>query len=215
MRPSATARNRSTAFRPGLSAMLGAFQKRCTRSRCAGSSKSMWAASMLARPPTSRPPMALGWPVTENGPMPGLADAAGGQMAVDDGVDLVGAVRRLVDALAVDGDRTLGRRRTARRTRAVRPGREPGLPRRRAQGRAPRPPPAPRRSRWCVPRCSRGRARRCRARYAEQADEQRDVAVRRDRQMQVGDLGGHRCGADRSARPASRAASPCAAAMRW
>ena len=31
----------------------------------------MWAASMLARPPTSRPPMALGWPVMENGPMPG------------------------------------------------------------------------------------------------------------------------------------------------
>ena len=27
---------------------------------------------MLARPPTSRPPMALGWPVTENGPQPGL-----------------------------------------------------------------------------------------------------------------------------------------------
>ncbi len=31
----------------------------------------MWAASMLASPPTSRPPMALGWPVIENGPMPG------------------------------------------------------------------------------------------------------------------------------------------------
>ena len=26
---------------------------------------------MLARPPTSRPPMAFGWPVTLNGPMPG------------------------------------------------------------------------------------------------------------------------------------------------
>ncbi len=27
---------------------------------------------MLASPPTSRPPMAFGWPVTENGPQPGL-----------------------------------------------------------------------------------------------------------------------------------------------
>ena len=26
---------------------------------------------MLARPPTSRPPIAFGWPVTLNGPMPG------------------------------------------------------------------------------------------------------------------------------------------------
>ena len=33
----------------------------------------------------------------------GLADAPGRQMAVDDGVDLVGALRRLVDALAVAG----------------------------------------------------------------------------------------------------------------
>ena len=33
---------------------------------------SICAASMLARPPTSRPPMAFGWPVTEKGPMPGL-----------------------------------------------------------------------------------------------------------------------------------------------
>ena len=34
------------------------------RSRCAP--------SRLARPPTSRPPIALGWPVSENGPAPGL-----------------------------------------------------------------------------------------------------------------------------------------------
>ena len=72
MRPSATARNMSTALRPGFAAMVGERQKRCTRSRCAASSIFMCAASMLARPPTSRPPMALGWPVTENGPMPGL-----------------------------------------------------------------------------------------------------------------------------------------------
>ena len=32
----------------------------------------MCAASMLASPPTSRPPMALGWPVSDSGPAPGL-----------------------------------------------------------------------------------------------------------------------------------------------
>ena len=31
----------------------------------------MCAASWLASPPTSRPPIAFGWPVSENGPMPG------------------------------------------------------------------------------------------------------------------------------------------------
>ncbi len=32
----------------------------------------MCAASWFARPPTSRPPIAFGWPVSENGPVPGL-----------------------------------------------------------------------------------------------------------------------------------------------
>ena len=32
----------------------------------------MCAASWFASPPTSRPPIAFGWPVIENGPMPGL-----------------------------------------------------------------------------------------------------------------------------------------------
>ena len=32
----------------------------------------MWAASWLASPPTSRPPMALGCPVSDSGPIPGL-----------------------------------------------------------------------------------------------------------------------------------------------
>ncbi len=37
-----------------------------------------------------------------------LADAAGGEMAIDDGVDLVGALRRLIHALRVAGDGTFG-----------------------------------------------------------------------------------------------------------
>ena len=69
--PASIAWNRSTAFRPGLFAMRGESQKVCTVSRCSGLSSSRCAASMLARPPTSRPPMAFGWPVSENGPMPG------------------------------------------------------------------------------------------------------------------------------------------------
>ena len=71
IRPSSTARNMSTAFSPGFSAIVGLAQKPCTAARWVGFSISRWQASMLASPPTSRPPMALGWPVTENGPMPG------------------------------------------------------------------------------------------------------------------------------------------------
>ncbi len=69
--PSSAASNSSTAFRPGRVAMPGACQKRRTRSMAAGSAKVMCAASWLARLPTSRPPIAFGWPVSENGPIPG------------------------------------------------------------------------------------------------------------------------------------------------
>ncbi|MNZ99162.1 hypothetical protein D3C78_1184750 [compost metagenome] len=71
MRPSATALNISTALRPGFCAMAGEVQKRCTRSRSSAFSITIWAASILASPPTSRPPMAFGCPVSENGPIPG------------------------------------------------------------------------------------------------------------------------------------------------
>ena len=70
MRPSAILRNSATALSPSRSAMRGAFQKRRTRST-SGAEKPIWAASMLARPPTSRPPIAFGCPVSENGPRPG------------------------------------------------------------------------------------------------------------------------------------------------
>ena len=69
--PEATAWNSSTALRPGSLTILAAFQKRFTRSTSSGA-KSMCAASWFASPPTSRPPMALGWPVMENGEAPGL-----------------------------------------------------------------------------------------------------------------------------------------------
>ena len=67
--PRAIASNMGTALRPSRMAMRGACQNRRRRSTSCGAN-AMWAASWLARPPTSRPPMALGWPVNENGPWP-------------------------------------------------------------------------------------------------------------------------------------------------
>ena len=69
--PSAKASNMSTAARPGRSDSASTFQKAATSARCASLSMSRCAASMVAMPPTSRPPMALGWPVSEKGPAPG------------------------------------------------------------------------------------------------------------------------------------------------
>ncbi len=72
IRPSWMRSNISTAFGPWRVAMVGLPQKPCTAARPGASSRSMCAANVFAKPPTSRPPMALGWPVTENGPAPGL-----------------------------------------------------------------------------------------------------------------------------------------------
>ncbi len=71
IRPSATASNISTAFRPGLRATRSEPQKRPTLATDS-TSNPMCAARVEAMPPTSRPPMALGWPVIEKGQAPGL-----------------------------------------------------------------------------------------------------------------------------------------------
>src|SRR4051812_49809004 len=70
--PSAAAWNISTAVRPGLSGTDGTPHSAATSARCCGLARSRCADSRLAMPPTSRPPIALGWPVSENGPAPGL-----------------------------------------------------------------------------------------------------------------------------------------------
>ena len=62
---------------------------------------------MLAMPPTSLPPMALGCPVSENGPMPGRPIRPGEQMAVDDAVHLVRAGGRLIHTLRERSDDAL------------------------------------------------------------------------------------------------------------
>ncbi|MDT4836249.1 hypothetical protein FQZ97_699370 [compost metagenome] len=70
--PSAAAWNISTAVLPGASGTEGTPHSAATSARCSGLARSRCALSRLARPPTSRPPIALGWPVSENGPAPGL-----------------------------------------------------------------------------------------------------------------------------------------------
>ena len=175
--------------RPGLVATRSLPQKRPTRSMSSGV-KSICAASMLASPPTSRPPMALGWPVTENGPMPGRPMRPVSRWTVDDRVDLVGAAGRLIDPLRIDRDDALGFLRTSRRSSADRRRSKPGR-RADAIGR-PRLGDGERllERRWCARRRSARRAT-CRARkMREQADEQRAVAVRTNRQVQIGEFGG-------------------------
>ena len=69
--PRSIASNIWIALRPSLCAMFGAAQKRRTRSTSEGEYP-MCAANILASPPTSRPPIALGCPVRDSGPDPGL-----------------------------------------------------------------------------------------------------------------------------------------------
>ena len=70
--PSAAASNISTADLPGLPGTSSTPHSAATSARCSALPMSRWPLIKLAMPPTSRPPMALGWPVRENGPAPGL-----------------------------------------------------------------------------------------------------------------------------------------------
>ena len=119
------------------------------------------------------------------------ADAARGEVAVDDRVDLVGALRRLVHALREAGDGALGRARTSRRK-----------PERRApEGRSPAPSPrSSARSRGLASSASAKpvvwRAMKARSSAAglgemhEETAEQRRVRARRDRQEEIGLVAG-------------------------
>ncbi len=69
--PSAAASNISMAVLPGAAGTSSTPHSAATSARCAGLDRSRCADSRFARPPTSRPPIALGWPVSENGPAPG------------------------------------------------------------------------------------------------------------------------------------------------
>jgi hypothetical protein len=103
MRPSSMARNRSTAFRPGLSAMRGIARslhdvamQRLVQVHVRG--------QHVGQAADFAPAHGIGLAGDGERPHAGLADAAGGQVAVDDAVDLVGAGRRLVHAHREAGD---------------------------------------------------------------------------------------------------------------
>jgi hypothetical protein len=145
MRPSATALNMSTALRPGLRrdrrrlpealdaiAILGALD-------CHMGGEHVGEAADLA----AAHGVGLAGHRKRSHARP--ADAAGGEVAVDDGVDLVGARRRLVDALAVDGDDLFGRGEQPVEGEAAWPLRPVS---RRTSGRAPTPWQRLRRNRW-------------------------------------------------------------------
>ena len=107
--PSATASNMSTAFRPGCVGDARRVPEALRRGRGAPGSRGPCARrAWLARPPTSRPPMALGWPVTENGPMPGLPMRPVARWQLMIALTLSVPRGRLVHALAEDGDRPFG-----------------------------------------------------------------------------------------------------------
>jgi hypothetical protein len=103
IRPSATARNISTALRPGLRRNIGRLPEALYAVAVLGLSMAIWAASMFARPPTSRPPIAFGWPVSEKGPMPGrpMRPVARWQLMM---ALTLSVPEGLVDALAVAGN---------------------------------------------------------------------------------------------------------------
>ena len=77
---------------------------------------------LVGEPADLAPAHGVGLAGDRERPHAGPADPAGGEMAVDDGVDLVGAARRLVDALANRRSRSPPCRRTARRIPGSRQG---------------------------------------------------------------------------------------------
>ncbi|KAG1436598.1 hypothetical protein G6F55_014197 [Rhizopus delemar] len=72
MRPSSTASNMSRAGVPGASGRRSTPHRAATSARPAAEPGSRGPGSKVAMPPASRPPIALGCPVNENGPAPGL-----------------------------------------------------------------------------------------------------------------------------------------------
>ena len=109
------ASNICTAFRPSDRARLGAPQKRRTRSRSA-SRVAHVRGQHVGEAADLAPAHGVGLAGERERPRARLADAPGGQVAIDDGVDLVGALRRLVHALRVAADDALASPSTSDRT---------------------------------------------------------------------------------------------------
>ena len=120
----------------------------------------------------------------------GPADAAGREMTVDDGVDLVGAGSGLVDALAVAGDDLFGFLEQAEELAQLHGGQagqfhQVGDAEGRGRGESLGETIGVRADIVLVDRSGAGEV-------GQQAHEQRHVAIRPDRQVQVGDIGRHR-----------------------
>ena len=154
--PSWMRSNISTAFGPCLLAIAGLPQKLCTASRPGF----VVQVDVRGQRVHEAADLAAAHGVRLAGdrerPGAGFADAAGGEMAVDDGVDLVGARGALVHALRERGDHRGRARRTSRRTAAASSTSSPharAVSARRRRRRAR--PRAPRRS----PGCARRRRR--------------------------------------------------------
>ena len=101
--PRSIASNICTALRPSCSAMRGAFQNRRTRSTFARRERHV-RGELIGEPADLAAAHGVGLAGQRERPHAGPADAAGGEMAIDDGIDLVGALRRLVHALREAGD---------------------------------------------------------------------------------------------------------------
>ena len=191
--------------RPGRPC-VGALPEAPHRARYAGSSKSMCAASWFASPPTSRPPIALGWPVIENGPVPGLPMRPVARWQLMIALTLSVPRSDWFTPWRTERDGALGRRRTVVEARAGRPASRP-------QSRGHRGRPAPIARAACqrrvepggMPRdaspVERAGAARCASRPLNSATS----LPGRERQMQVGARRRSRCGADRSPRAWCRA----------
>ena len=179
IRPSPAAWNSSTAFSPGPAARFGACQKPRSASTSAGRSQSRCPARVVARAPTSRPPMALGWPVTLKGPAPGwpMLPVSRWQLMIALALSVP-----LLDWLVPWLNRVTVRGVAANQSKKVRQ-------QRRVQARS-RPPVRPRRGSAASSPGARRCGGRSACRCAEQPVEQRDIAAGRQRQVQVGALAG-------------------------
>ena len=102
--PRSTASNMSTALRPGFAATRGALQKRATRATFSGGEVHV-RRELIREPADLAPAHRVRLARQRERPHAGLADAARREMHVDDRVDLVGAARRLIDALRERRDR--------------------------------------------------------------------------------------------------------------
>ena len=106
-------------------AIRGACQKRPTRSMSSAVEAHV-GGELVGEPADLAPAHGVGLAGQRKRPCPRLADAAGREMAVDDGVDLVGALRGLVHALREAGDGVRNGVRTSSKNRATSARRQAG-----------------------------------------------------------------------------------------